>query len=161
MSAQLEAFHDEHQHLLPHIHDLRSSAERVGLIDRAEFVHLLDNALEFLESHLIPHARAEDAVLYKYVADALGHERATATMQRDHVEVLRLTQELRFLRHHLDVADTESVEQAKRLLYGLHAIITLHFAKEEEVYIPLLESHLDQEQADALLQEMGRAHRTE
>jgi len=37
----------------------------------------------------LPHARAEDEVLYPVVEEILGATGATATMSRDHVEIAR------------------------------------------------------------------------
>ena len=37
----------------------------------------------------------------------------------------------------LEAVDTATLEE---LLYGLHALITVHFAKEEDVCLPILES---------------------
>ena len=51
-----------------------------------------------------------------------------------------------FLRHvHLgdDVPDTDDLDEFRRLLYGLHAILRLHFAQEEEGYFTLAELHTE------------------
>jgi iron-sulfur cluster repair protein YtfE (RIC family) len=79
-------------------------------------------------------------------------------MSRDHLEVIRLTEELEALRLHLFYAPvSESDEQAlRRVLYGLHAIIKLHLAKEEEIYLPLLEARLSAEEVDHLVEAMER-----
>lgn len=158
MPATLTALHDEHQHLLPHIDDLRATAALVGNVEMTELAHHLDRVVNFLEHHLIPHARAEDEVLYKVVAELLGSEDATSTMKRDHVEVARLTEELSTFRDRLFDLESIDLEHLKQILYGLHAVIMLHFAKEEEVYVPLLENRLQQDRADAMLRDMHAAH---
>ena len=43
------------------------------------------------------------------------------------------------------------------MLYGLYALIDLHFAKEEEVYLPILDAHLSAEQAAELFHNMEAA----
>jgi hypothetical protein len=35
--------------------------------------------------------------------------------------------------------DAEDLPDLRRVLYGLHAVLRLHFAREEEVYLPLFE----------------------
>src|SRR5689334_9606321 len=80
----------EHAELLPRIEDLRATADAADVLDRGALVAELDAALGFLRGHLVPHARAEDAALYPAVERALGAPGATATMSRDHVEVVRL-----------------------------------------------------------------------
>jgi len=108
--------------------------------------------------HLIPHAQAEEQVLYPTVGRLLRTLEATDTMSRDHLEIIRLTEELESLRLHLFYAPlTESEEQAlRRVLYGLYAIIKLHLAKEEEIYLPILEAHLHPEEVDRMVEGMER-----
>lgn len=158
MTATLTALHDEHQHLLPHINELSATAALIGTIEPMDMAERLDRAIDFLENHLIPHARAEDDVLYTVVAQLLGDDDATATMKRDHVEVAKLTEELSLMRSRILESGAEDLEHLKQTLYGLHAVISLHFAKEEEVYVPLLEDRLDQNRADAMLRDMHTAH---
>jgi hypothetical protein len=37
----------------------------------------------------------------------------------------------------------EDLPELRRVLYGLHAILTLHFAQEEEAYLSLVETQQD------------------
>ncbi|NUW39479.1 hemerythrin domain-containing protein [Nonomuraea rhodomycinica] len=149
----------EHQELLPHIEALCAVAEAAEG-DRDTLVKALDDTLTFLERHLIPHAQAEDAVLYPKVEQVMRAPGATATMRRDHEEVVELTRRLRRLRDGLTGPPSSgplSSEQRRglqRLLYGLHAVVRLHFAKEEEVYLPLLDAELTAEDAAAMFQAM-------
>jgi iron-sulfur cluster repair protein YtfE (RIC family) len=155
---------DEHAALLPHIDQLRAAGDAVGVLGVGELRPLLDEALSFLTEHLIPHATAEDHVLYPVVATTMGAAEATATMRRDHVEVVALTDELRAL---VDRCSTDSViddalaRDLRRVLYGLYTLVRVHFAKEEEIYVPLLEENLDDAQAKALFERMASvAHGT-
>ncbi len=45
----------------------------------------------------------------------------------------------------------------RRVLYGLHAVVSLHFAKEEEVYLPILEARLTPHEADTMFAAMEAA----
>ena len=124
---------NEHRELLPRVESLRVAAEAAES-DGDGLRALLDEALAFLEGQLIPHAQAEDAELYPKVEQVMQAPGATRTMQRDHVEVLVLTQELTRLRDSLTDAPTGDQRRAlQRTLYGLYAVVRLHFAKEEEV----------------------------
>ncbi len=38
----------------------------------------------------------------------------------------------------LEQADPRDLARLQELLYGLYALISVHFAKEEELYLPLL-----------------------
>jgi hypothetical protein len=44
----------------------------------------------------------------------------------------------------------------RRVLYGLYALINLHFAKEEEIYADVLEHRLSTTEKDLLVATLGR-----
>jgi hypothetical protein len=50
--------------------------------------------------------------------------------------------------------DPDLQRELQRTLYGLYAIIRLHFAKEEEVYLPLLDAGLTPAEADDMFRAM-------
>ena len=53
---------------------------------------------------------------------------------------------------------SQSDEQAlRRVLYGLYAIIKLHLAKEEEIYLPILEARIPADEVDHLIEAMERS----
>jgi iron-sulfur cluster repair protein YtfE (RIC family) len=148
---------DEHRELLPHVESLRVAADAAAG-DGNTLLTALDEALAFLHHHLIPHAQAEDAALYPKVEQVMHAPGATATMRRDHVEVVALAQELQQLRDGLDGPLTVDQRRAlQRILYGLYAVIRLHFAKEEEVYLPVLDAGLASDEADAMFTAMHEA----
>ena len=43
------------------------------------------------------------------------------------------------------------------MLYGLYALVSLHFAKEEEIYTPILERSLSVAEADAMFASLTAA----
>jgi iron-sulfur cluster repair protein YtfE (RIC family) len=159
MAIPTQPLRDEHRELRPHVERLRQAAEAVGDAPTPALRALLDEASEFLGRHLIPHAQAEEAALYPIVARLMGAPEATATMRRDHFEIGKSVAELRTLRDHL--ADTAyqpgEAESLRRALYGLYAVIALHFAKEEEVYLPLLDARLTEAEAQEMFQRMEHA----
>jgi iron-sulfur cluster repair protein YtfE (RIC family) len=159
MQTLTASLRHEHEELLPRIDMLRAVAESVDEAPVEVVRRGLDDALEFLTGHLIPHAEAEDRWLYPAVAEALRSPRATETMSRDHVEVARLTAELESLRDRVGEPVVWRSEAAaiRRVLFGLYAVVKLHFAKEEEIYLPLLEDRLTEAEADALVQAMRGA----
>ena len=149
---------EEHAELLPHLETLRTAADLVGDAPDEVLLARVDAAHAFLRDDLIVHATAEDVALYPVVEQALG-ARATATMSRDHVEVGRLTGELAAARARLAAKglSPELGQELRRLLYGLYAVVVLHFAKEEEVYLPVLDETLSAEAAADLFAAMGHA----
>ena len=60
------------------------------------------------------------------------------TMSRAHAEIDRLAHRLG---QHLDLAATgvtaDQFDDLRACLYGLHAVLILHFAQEEEAYFSL------------------------
>lgn len=170
MDRPTEPLRAEHRELLPHVAHLAETADLVGERPASELRSALDEDLDFLQNHLIPHAMAEDVALYPEVDRAIGStvpgsHGATATMRRDHVEVVRLTEELAAAARNLAAGGGGGVDLAaaerrvRRLLYGLHALVSVHFAKEEEVYLPLLDRTLTPEAAHELFERMEEAAR--
>ncbi|MEO8697843.1 MAG: hemerythrin domain-containing protein [Acidimicrobiales bacterium] len=152
---------DEHAELAPHIEALRVAGDAVGQF-HPELKRLVDASYEFLVDHLIPHAEAEELALYPAVQRVVGATEATATMARDHVEVRTLTDELARYRDELATAplvDARLANGLRRVLYGLHHLVKLHFAKEEEVYLPILDQRLTHSEAEAMFTSMHPPHR--
>ena len=148
----------EHAELLPQIEQLRHTAAWMADAPTPVVREKVAHVVEFLEHHLVPHALAEDEVLYEAVEGAMGAPGASATMRRDHVEVERMTEALAQLRD--DLTDPPSEQQRDRLtelLYGLHAVVALHFAKEEELYLPILDQALTVEDGERLMARMEEA----
>ena len=126
------ALRDEHRHLLAHVDQIRAAGGEVADLAPEERESLVGRILEFLRGTLVPHAEWEEQVLYAAVGKVLGNTAATATMSRDHVAIRRMIDALA-------EADRADVTRLQELLYGLHALIVLHFEKEEEIYLPLLD----------------------
>lgn len=154
-----EPLRQEHAELLPRLEAVRAAADAVGEVPTPELMRLLDEALAFLRRDLIPHAGAEDAALYPVVAGLLGAPAATETMILDHVEVGRLTEALAGLRAQLEEAGLRPglAKELRRVLYGLHALVSLHFHKEEAAYLPLLDARLGDAEADRMFKAMEAA----
>ena len=136
MTSSTEPFRDEHRHLMSHVDQIRLAAGDVGDLGAEEREAIVAHVLDFLRNILLPHAEWEEQVLYTAVGELLGDAQATATMSRDHVAIGRMIEALA-------EADVDDIARLQELLYGLHALITVHFEKEEEVYLPLLDSRPD------------------
>lgn len=149
----------EHQRLLAPLQQLRHFADEVGELSPQACRAGLQQALDFVNCRLLPHAEAEDRVLYPAVARLMGARLATRTMSADHQAVFRMGGKLQALLAGLQqqAPDANALNTLRRLLYGLYAVVKLHLWKEESVYWPLLESRLDQHEMDELLQAMQAA----
>ena len=135
--------------MLAHVDQIRVAAGEVSDLAVEEREVVVGRVLDFLRDMLLPHAEWEEQVLYTAVGELLGDPQATATMSRDHVAIGRMIEAL---------ADTDSndIGRLQELLYGLHALITVHFEKEEEIYLPLLDTR--PELAERVMNQIGGHH---
>ncbi|HET7487444.1 MAG TPA: hemerythrin domain-containing protein [Acidimicrobiales bacterium] len=156
MPRTTDPLREDQAELLAHVDAFRSTADAVGDIPVDELCSMVDARFRFLVERLLPHATAEDTVLYPAVERVLGPG-TTATMRRDHVEVDRLTGELRDLRDRLAAGGLDDwlANDLRRVLYGLYAFVRLHVAKEQELYLPVLDSLLPPNEAPALFDQMA------
>jgi iron-sulfur cluster repair protein YtfE (RIC family) len=154
MNTLTQPLRDEHKELIPHIERILEVANSIPEAPAEEIADGVKEVYEFLAYHLLPHAQAEDAALYPVVQRVLGSPDATRTMSRDHVEVGRYIEELAQLRQEVS---SQNFKALQRVLYGLYALVKVHFAKEEEVYLPLLEERLSPEEAAEMFEAMERA----
>ena len=159
MGIATKPLRDEHKELLPHVEMLRKVADSTGEIPVEKLRQEVNEVYTFLTTHLIPHAYAEDHALYPVVGKIMGAPQATDTMHRDHVEISKLTQELGYIRAKLgeDTAGAKEDQALRRILYGLYALLKVHFAKEEEIYLPLLDAHMTPDEAKDLFHNMEEA----
>lgn len=159
MNTLTQPLRDEHKELFPHVDRIRQVAELIGDAPIAEIRRGVEEVYDFLANHLKPHAEAEDAALYPVVQKVLGSLDATKTMSRDHVEVGIYINELASLRNGLasEVLTTVQIKSLQRVLYGVYGLVKVHFAKEEEVYLPLLDQRLTPEAAQEMFERMEAA----
>ncbi len=131
----------EHRRLLPGVRDIRYLADRLGALSPAEALTGLENTHRFLATEILPHDDAEDGTLYPVIARMMGGDEPVAAMARAHREVSHLTGLLRRTLDDLPEQGPapEDVPEFQRILYGLDAILRLHFAQEEETYLALLD----------------------
>jgi len=122
----------EHDAVLPAVERIRSVAD--GLSTRDCDLDPARTLLARLEGELLPHERAEEALLVPIVARALDGTEATAATSRTHAEIEHQVSRLRRLLTGLDndTVQPEDVVELRRLLYGLYAVLRLHNAQEEE-----------------------------
>ncbi|MBU8831862.1 heavy metal translocating P-type ATPase [Mycolicibacterium goodii] len=137
----LRRFSAEHDELRDALGLLRTTADM--FVEDADDTALqsLRAAQLLLVNRILPHERAEEAQLYPALARPLGGEEATATMSRTHAEIQRLTDRIGA---HLGIAESakaiqpDQVDDLLACLYGLYALLRLHFLQEEENYFTLV-----------------------
>ena len=104
-----------------------------GAMTRVRRVHKL------LVSEVWPHEHAEESDLYPALNRVLGGTDPTAPMSRAHAEIA--VQIARLGRLIDDIGDRSpdeaDIADLRGVLYGLHAILRLHTAQEDETYLSL------------------------
>jgi uncharacterized protein (DUF2249 family) len=105
-----------------------------------------DAFVGFLKGDLLPHARGEERHLYGVVDKLVReHGQPTATMMVDHEIINDYVTRIELVTHRLEsAADNE-----------------LHLAKEERVYLPLIEEHLDETHQRQILQAIHESYEEE
>ncbi len=134
-------FSGEHDHLRSGLDRIRAAADALGTVSAAESLTLLRRARSFLDDELLPHEAAEDTELYPVLSEALGGEDPTGAMSRGHAEIVHLGRRLGHLVDDLPESGptAEDVPELRRVLYGLDAVLRLHFAQEDEGYFSLID----------------------
>jgi len=159
MSKLAEFIHHEHNTLRPHVELIRVTADAVGEVPLPILRDLTNTVLGFLVRELLPHAREEKEILYRTVEQATQSPGSTATMNREHLEVSKMADQLGDL-HALTVAEADlsdrTIRDLRRVLYGLYALVNLHFLKEEEIFVDILDRRLSATEKDVLVAAMSR-----
>ena len=131
-----ERFRSEHLEFAPELQRIRAVADRLGTLPPDEMRAELDAVRWFIVVRLPQHEEEEEAAVYPVVAKMMGGEDPMASMARAHIEIDHLARVYQSLLQDLpeDGPAPDDLMDLRRVLYGLHAILRLHFAQEEEAY---------------------------
>lgn len=149
-----EPFRREHDELKSHIEHIRQAAGELPRLASEEREAVVDRIVVFLRGTLIPHAKAEEEVLYPEWSKLLGFDGAAIPMVHDHEAIVSRVERL-------EETDVDEVDTLQELLYGLYALIVVHFEKEEAIQLPAFDA-APPEVTKAVLERMeapaGHAH---
>jgi uncharacterized protein (DUF2249 family) len=125
-------------------------------LDATTMIGLTDSIVAFLSGELIPHAKGEERALYPALDPVLRkHGRPTATMSVDHEYLSDYTRQITELAQQLRSAtgdERAALEpQFQRLMIQMQGLFHVHLAKEERVYLPLIEEVISAGDQQALL----------
>ena len=138
-AALTRRFQGEHEVIRADIDQLRVAADSVGIVPPGEAMTRIRRVHKLLVQEIGPHEQAEEQELYPALDRLLGGSQPTATMSRAHAEI---THQIRRLGQLIDdigpgPPDDADLADVRGLLYGLHAILRLHTAQEDESYLSL------------------------
>jgi heavy metal translocating P-type ATPase len=131
----------EHGVMLPEVKRMRFLADRLDMMPPEEARRELRKVHRFLVRRVLPHEQAEDSRVYPAVARLIGGEDPTAPMSRTHQEIAHLIAVFGRNVEELPAEGPgpEDMRELRRVLYGLEAVLRLHFVQEEESYLALLD----------------------
>lgn len=122
-----------HEELLEHIEHLTVAAREIPRFSEEERDALRNRILGFLRGTLVPHARAEEEILYPEWAELVGFRDAAIPMVHDHEAIVARIERL-------EAAEAGDVDTLQELLYGLYVLISVHFRKEEDLQLPAFDA---------------------
>jgi heavy metal translocating P-type ATPase len=132
----------EHEQLVPRLDSIRDAADNLDEMTTPEAIEMLGRISTLLTDEILPHEIEDETVLYPQLSEILPGEDPMASMSRSHREIFHLVDA--FNRETGNLSDggggETDLRDLRRILYGLHAILRLHFDQEEELYLSLEQS---------------------
>ena len=137
--ARLKA---EHEYLAGPLARLRAVADQLIALSPREAAAALSEVEALVRDPLLQHERQDEAKVYPLIERALGGNDPIPAMHRTHREVQQLGGALHRMVADLppEGADQAAINDFRRVLYGLEAILRLHFAQEDELYYGLADT---------------------
>jgi iron-sulfur cluster repair protein YtfE (RIC family) len=155
MAHQLtEPLRRRHKSLKLRVAEIAEASKEIPGLDVDQRRDVVAGTLGFLRGELRLHAEAEEEWLYPEIAHQLRHPASMAGMAFDHKLLREQIEEL-------ETVDMEDAASLQAVLYGVHTLLTAHFRKEEEVYLPLLEYEQEAPAIAAIGDSMARHERGE
>jgi hemerythrin superfamily protein len=141
--------HDRHCAVRDHVEHFLVDARALSHLDLAARIDVIERTTAFLAEMLLPHAAAEERVLYPEAAQLLGGADGSDSVAADRAAV-------RELLARLALADPEDEGAIQEVLYALYALLTAHLWREEEVLVNLATAR-DEAGVDRLIDHMSAA----
>lgn len=152
-----DAIRSHHRALAETLDNYTAEVESgVGGLGAADLAGLIDGLSEFLTGELIPHAQGEEKTLYPALDPVIReHGSPTATMSVDHEYIGQYVRTIVDTASKLRSAGASDrpalASKLTRLMIQLQGLFSVHLAKEERVYLPLVEKAISSGDQQALL----------
>jgi heavy metal translocating P-type ATPase len=134
--ADIAQLTTEHDRLAGLLSQLRTAADQLATAPPAEAAIALIATEGMVREQLLRHEHEDGTLIYPRIEQSLGGDDPIASMHRTHREVQHLGRLLGRMVADLPPGgpDHASITEFQRVLYGLDAILRLHFAQEDELY---------------------------
>jgi len=133
MTERVADLHREHERLREYAEEICEAARTIVWLDPERRVDVRRDIVAHLRENVVPHTWLDEHVLYPEVVARLGDPLVTASMNYDHLAIRRWIEKIAEV-------DVHNAGKLQELLYGLHALITVHMWKEDELYLRALDS---------------------
>lgn len=135
-AAQVARLKAEHERLSGLLVRLRTVADQLATLPPEQAGASLAEVEAVVRDQLLRHEREDDAQLYPVIERALGGDDPMAAMHRAHREVQQIGTLLGRMTADIprEGPDPAAANDFRRVLYGLEAVLRLHFAQEDEIY---------------------------
>ncbi len=129
----------DHEELIPRLDTLRRVADDLDAQTPADGLRSLQEVQRFLIDEILPHEAEDETEIYPQMTEIMPGDDPMAMMSRTHREIFHLVELFQRQVEDLETSGPEPVDvrDLRRTLYGLHAILKLHFDQEEELYTSL------------------------
>jgi hemerythrin-like domain-containing protein len=142
-------FRADHAEIAEHLRHLDAAVGALPDVPASEQRQKMAFVVRFLEEHIKSHAAWEESHLYPLVEQQAGREGEpfTASMRYEHRIIGRGIEGLAALA----AAEPADARAFARAADRTLAVITAHFEKEEQVFLPLLDRAMTRAEVDAAL----------
>jgi hemerythrin-like domain-containing protein len=146
------ALREHHDLLMRRIQEFEQFVDRLPTLEPAGLKSAVQFQIEFLVSEIKSHARSEERYLYPEVdfLTSPNGMKNTATMRIDHEYIAAYIDRLAEMAPAIAL---QTIPQFQRTAWELLAILKLHFDKEEQVYLPLLDNFYTEEEVQGRIVE--------
>jgi hypothetical protein len=135
VTYQSDTLRRSHRQLLAAAESLRMTGEALRHAVPHERQQLLARALRVLHDEVLPHVERDEKAIYPELTRTPTNGRLLSAMELEHEAIRSWIDELAEVS-----VDDERHHEAERLLFGLHALISVHVWKEEHLFKDALET---------------------
>jgi len=158
-AEKAEGLQEQHREFVPLVAAIETTEESIGWVEPSALRISTASLHESLAHGLIPHAVGEGRTVFPVLRRLTGNDEVAVTMNRDHQEIGRLTDELERIGG--DIAGSGlNADQERRLgslLHDLRRVIERHFESEQEACFSILRAELRPNEARELCRALERA----